>query len=601
MRNKLLPTALIILFAIVLSQTYASAVPSADQGKSWTDLFAEVMRQKSAQAIGTAQLEPETVMIPMRDGTRLAADIYRSPLTIGKNPCIVIRTPYGRDIAAMGNIVQGLAVVGGYVCLVQDSRGTGDSEGDNWAFLDDGWGLLPERPNWDGYDTVEWAASQSWCNGKVGMFGASALGIAANFAAGAHPPHLLCAAIQVAAADIYHDAVHTGGGFRKSLVEGWLDSVGAASGALQMVREHEACDALWQNASPLGRSASITIPTYHLAGWYDIFSQGSIAYFAALQNQGAGNARGNQKILIGPWTHVGQASTTQGELIYPLNSIVELEEVSRVIDWFDYWLKGKKEEILDLPPVRYYLMGDVSVPGAPGNEWRQASNWPIPATPSALFLAPGELVAKALFSGQASYVYDPANPVPTLGGNNLYLSAGPYDQRSLESRPDVLIFSSQALSEPLEITGPVSVLLSVSSSALDTDWTAKLCDVYPDGRSMMMLDGLRRARFRQGFEEAVLLEPGQPVEVEIELGSTALVFNTGHRIRLTVSSSNSPRFEPNPNTGQPWSPEVEQEIQSATNTVYFNSGSKLMLPVVSPVSHPLFRSETTSEQAIMAY
>ncbi len=265
-----------------------------------------------------------------------------------------------------------------------------------------------------------------------------------------------------------------------------------------------------------------------------------------------------------------------------------------MIEWFDYWLKGDDDDILDLSPVRYYLMGDVSASHAPGNEWRQASNWPIPATASALFLAPGELVAKAAFSGQASYVYDPANPVPTLGGNNLYLDAGPYDQRSLESRSDVLVFSSRELSEPLEITGPVTVLLSASSSALDSDWTAKLCDVYPNGRSMMMMDGLRRAKYRQGFEEAVLLEPGQPVEVEIELGSTALVFNTGHRIRLTISSSNSPRFEPNPNTGLPWS--AEQEIQSATNTVYFNSDSKLVLPVISPAFHPLFQSEGLTDR-----
>lgn len=599
MRKNLKQTALIFLLTLGLFQTTGFSVPAAKQAQSWIDLFAEAMKHKTASVIGPTQLEPETVMIPMRDGTRLAADLYRPALAAGPSPCIVIRTPYGRNIAAMADIGRGFAIVGRYVCLIQDSRGTGDSEGDNWAFLDDGWGLLPERPNWDGYDTVEWAASQAWCNGKVGMFGASALGISANFAAGAHPPHLLCAAIQVAAADMYHDAAHTGGGFRKALVEGWLEGVAANPGALQMVREHEACDSLWRNASILGRSASITVPTYHLAGWFDIFSQGSIDYFAALQNSGAGLARGNQKIIIGPWTHTGQALATQGELVYPLNSIVELEEVSRAMDWFDYWLKGDKKEILDLPPVRYYLMADALASGEPGNEWRQASNWPLPATPAPLFLAPGSLDAKSPLTGQISFLYDPANPVPTLGGNNLGLPAGPYDQRSLESRSDVLVFTSQVLSKPLEITGPVSVLLSASSSALDTDWTAKLCDVYPDGRSMMMMDGLRRAKFRQGFEEPVLLEPGQPVEIEIQLGSTALVFNTGHRIRLTVSSSNSPRFEPNPNTGMPMS--AEQEILKATNTIYFNSASRLILPVVSPAWHPLFQSETPGGQTLMAY
>jgi putative CocE/NonD family hydrolase len=318
---------------------------------------------------------------------------------------------------------------------------------------------------------------------------------------------------------------------------------------------HETYDTFWQNASVEVRHASVEIPIYHSGGWYDIFLEGTLNFFAALQAAGADPAaRGNQKVVIGPWTHSGQDSYQQGELTYPSNSVIADDETQRMLQWFDYWLKGEANGIMDLPPVRYYVMGDVDDATGPGNEWWEAAEWPVSATPSVVYLgSDGRLIATPPGVGDPpdSFVYDPDSPVPTIGGANLKIPAGPYDQRPAESRSDVLVFTSSALTEPLEIVGPVTVVLHGSSTALDTDWVVRLCDVYPDGRSMLVTDGIRRAKFRDSYQTAALLTPGEIYEFEIDLWPTAIAFNTGHRIRIDVSSSNDPRFDPNPNTGDP--------------------------------------------------
>jgi putative CocE/NonD family hydrolase len=239
-------------------------------------------------------------------------------------------------------------------------------------------------------------------------------------------------------------------------------------------------------------------------------------------------------------------------------------------------------------------MGAVEEEGAPGNRWREAETWPVPSTARSLHLGSNEDLLGSPpveTDSSTSFVYDPRNPVPTIGGANLELDAGPYDQRELESREDVLVFTTPPLTEPLEIVGRISVVLHGSSSALDTDWTAKLSDVYPDGRSMLVTDGLLRAKFRDGFETPTLMEPGTVYEFEIDLWSTAMVFNKGHQIRLALSSSNSPRFDPNPNTGDPL--RQNTAVIAATNTVFHDSEhpSRLILPVTSPADHPLFQQE----------
>lgn len=558
--------------------------------KEWSDSAARVFRRLAETREKIIPGPKDTEMAPMRDGTRLATDLFRPLLSfVGVDyPAIVIRTPYAKDdLSELGYAISAL----GYVAVIQDVRGTFDSEGEMRSFYDDGWGLDPTGTHWDGYDTVEWVADQSWCDGAVGMFGISALGISASFAAGANPPSLECEVLFVSASDLYFDAAHQGGGYRQSLVDEWLTEVGAIPEVRERIVDHEAYDSMWQESSILARHPIIDVPIYHSGGWYDIFQQGTLNHFSGLQANGAGAARGNQKLVMGPWTHTGQEELTQGELTYPSNSLILDEEFENAVDWFDYWLKDDDDSVLELPNVRYYLMGAVDEDGAPGNEWREAEGWPVPSTTRSLYLNPDRSLSGSSPSANGSstsFVYDPLNPVPTIGGANLNLDAGPYDQRQIESRNDVLVFTTPPLSEPLEIVGRLTVLLHGSSTALDTDWTAKLSDVYPDGRSMLITDGLLRAKFRDGFEAPELMAPGTVYEFEIDLWSTAIVFNTGHRIRLAVSSSNSPRFDPNPNSGEPLGQNTG--VLTATNTVYHDTqrASRLILPVTSPENHPLF-------------
>jgi hypothetical protein len=246
-----------------------------------------------------------------------------------------------------------------------------------------------------------------------------------------------------------------------------------------------------------------------------------------------------------------------------------------------HWLKEPQRDVEKLKPVHYYVMGDTDDKTAPGNFWRSADAWPPPATETRFYFhadqslekeAPGE-------DGRLTYRYDPQDPVPTLGGQNLLISKGPMDQRPIEMRPDVLLFTSEPLSEPLEVTGRITATLSISSDCPDTDFTVKLCDVYPDGRSQLVTDGIRRASLRGSFEKREPLEPGQVYQLDVDLWSTSLVFNKGHRIRIAVSSSNAPRFEPNSNTGDPHP--VSGKSRIATNTVHVSRThpSLIRLPI----------------------
>jgi uncharacterized protein len=253
------------------------------------------------------------------------------------------------------------------------------------------------------------------------------------------------------------------------------------------------------------------------------------------------------------------------------------------VAWFDYVLKGQDNTAAKEKPVHYYVMGDPTDKTAPGNEWRNADSWPPAATPTPFYFHPeGKLVAaeKPAGSGSGSYRYDPKNPVPTIGDAELGFDIGPKDQRKAEARKDVLLFTTETLKGPLEVTGRITAKLFISSDCPDTDFTVKLTDVYPDGRSMLVTDGILRARFRESFKEEKLLEPGRVYEIAVDLWSTSLVFNKGHKLRVAVSSSNAPRFDPNPNTGHPFRADAATRV--ATNTVYFSADrpSHIILPVM---------------------
>jgi putative CocE/NonD family hydrolase len=320
-------------------------------------------------------------------------------------------------------------------------------------------------------------------------------------------------------------------------------------------------------------------PCIHVAGWYDILLQGNIDAFVGMQYHGGKNALGKQKLIIGPFSH--GAIDKVGEFTFP--HATDHNPYVEWFDWYDECLKGPGPEASKLKAVTYYTMGAMGEAGAPGNEWRSSDVWPIKAQDTPYYLHRSgslNMVEPAEESSSRSYNFDPNNPVPTLGGQNLVAPAGPFDQSKIENRPDVLLFTSGALKKPLEVTGRVKVKLWASSSAPDTDFTAKLTDVYPDGRSMLICDGIIRARYRNSFEDPVLMQPGKVYKFEIDLWSTSMIFNKGHRIRLAISSSNSPRFDVNPNTGEQIFTETEKV--TAKNTIYFDAEhpSAIMFPVV---------------------
>jgi putative CocE/NonD family hydrolase len=283
---------------------------------------------------------------------------------------------------------------------------------------------------------------------------------------------------------------------------------------------------------------------------------------------------------MGPWTH-GVLRRAAGELTYPENAAAPPNRVHDLWRWFDRWLLGRDNGIDREAAVTYYVMGDITTPGAPGNTWRMSDRWPVPARTTRYYLtADRGLSPDAPHGGQPlSYRYDPKDPVPTVGGPHLTLPPGPREQRQVESRPDVLVFTSEPLREPLEVVGRVRARIWASSDAPDTDFAVKLCDVYPDGRSFNVVEGILRARFRESLSREALMKPGRVYPFDVDLWSTAIIFNTGHRLRVQVASSNAPGYDPNPNTGEPFRASTATRV--ATNTIHVDRErpSYLALPV----------------------
>ncbi len=514
-----------------------------------------------------------TYMIPMRDGTRLATDVYL-PEGEGPWPTILIRTPYGR-----GNLPE--FVSWGYAVVSQDWRGFGGSGGEKKLFEPDGWGELQ-----DGYDTVEWITEQDWSDRKVGTWGYSYPGAVENLMAGSYPPNLICQNIRNAASDLYSQGFYPGGVFEK-WNEHWHNQ--NAPEDIGRALSHPNYDSYWDLMNSETRSSGMTYPGFHIGGWYDMFSQGTINAFTERQHNGGPGSAGNQKLVMGPWTHKGCGqlggfvSTTQGELTYPANSQYT-DDLSDTKMFFDYWLKGIDNGYTEIPTVRYYVMGDVDDPDAPGNEWKSADDWPVPYTNFSLYLSQNKLVEQPRPESSCTYSYDPGNPAPTLGGRvyPAYIqTAGPRDQRSVEQREDVLAYTTDPLPVPVEVTGRIYVQLFASSSCPDTDFMAKLTDVYPDGRSMLVADAAIRARHRNSMETEEFMEPGEVYEFWIDLWSTSIVFNKGHRIRVDITSSNYPRLDPNPNTGHP-----DGETNVAENTIHTGTTypTRIILPLAGPDS-----------------
>jgi putative CocE/NonD family hydrolase len=419
-------------------------------------------------------------------------------------------------------------------------------------------------------------------------FGPSALGINQYLMAGTNPPNLGGQFIMVATPNLHKHAIFQGGQFRKALVEGWLEDQGATYVLGEIFENENYSLEFWTNVSLEDNWQDVNVPAMHLGGWYDIFLQGIIDGFLGYQNLGGPGAKGKSKLIMGPWTHDGYIEKNQGDLVYPSNSLgiwtlrmfkhLLLQYTMDKSTCFDEW-----------PTVIYYVLGDVDDKNAPGNEWRYADDWPISATDRNWYLHEDGLLSTDTPENYDSitYLYDPLNPVPTRGGQNLNIKRGPCDQQGVESRDDVLVFTSDILTEPYEATGPIKARLFVSSDCPDTDFTVKLTDVYPDGRSMLITDGIIRMRNRNGTDHWELLQPGVIYDVEVDLWSTSYIWNSGHRIRIAISSSNFPRFLSNPNTADGIYKNTTYNI--ASNTIYLDNThpSCIILPEISQSDNKL--------------
>lgn len=527
----------------------------------------------TASAGRAPSVQTQPLMLPMRDGARLATDVY---LPEGKPPfpVILIRTPY--DKRALKPIGEDGARRG-YAIVIQDTRGRNASEGANLPFEGDGW--WENRA--DGVDTVNWIAKQAWCNGKIGTWGGSALGINQLMLAGAGVEKLTCQHITVAEPNL-HQSLFPGGVFKKSLVEDWLRATRHAPDALQHWTRHPAYDEFWQTRDVNRRYRLVNTPAVHIGGYYDIFAQGTLDAFVGYQTRGGRGARGKQKLLMGPWAH-GVLQKKVGELEFP-NADQPPCTFHDPWRWFERYLRGVPNGVDNEPAVVYYVMGAVGEPNAPGNEWRTAKQWPpLPTRPTPLYLN-GDRTLQFSKPNSASaplrYTYAPQNPAPTLGGRELSIPAGPRDQRAIESRSDVLVFTSAPLEKPLEVIGRVKAVLYVASDALDTDFIVRLCDVYPDGRSYNIAEGVLRMRYRESLSREKPIQPGNVYRVEVDLWTTAMVFNKGHRLRVHVTSSSYPAYDPNPNTGEPF--RASDRKRPAQNAVYCTPeyASCVILPIV---------------------
>jgi predicted acyl esterase len=517
-----------------------------------------------------AQVAPQTTMVPMSDGVKLATDVYLPAKGKPPYPTVLVRTPYGKAVG------KGMAPNLGpqaYALVVQDMRGRFASEGKP-AIIFGNDGLGGEHQ--DGHDTIRWIAKQDWSDGKVATYGASALGIVQNMAAPGAPEALKGEVVLVAFSEYYHQGAYEGGVWRKELLEGWLKSQKLEDVNLPTFLEHSTYDDFWRKLSAEAHAGEVNAPGVYIGGWYDIFLQGTINSFVTVQKEGGPNARGKCFLVIGPSAHgpFNQKVNYPDAGQAPINVVAPMNLLA-------YWLKGEQDGVPKLKPVHYYVMGDTTDRNAPGNFWRSADAWPPPADVTPFYFHADHTLGKEKPAGddRLTYRYDPEKPVPTVGGQNLLISKGPMDQREVESRPDVLLFSTEPLPGPVEVTGRITARLHVSSDCPDTDFTVKLCDVYPDGQSMLVTDGIRRASLRTSFEKREPLEPGKAYELDVDLWSTSLVFNKGHRIRVAVSSSNSPRFEPNPNTGDPHP--LPGKTRVATNTLHLSgeAPSHILLPL----------------------
>ncbi|MBW2269099.1 MAG: CocE/NonD family hydrolase [Deltaproteobacteria bacterium] len=568
-------------------------------------------------------------MVKMRDGVALAADIYR-PADDAEHPVLVNLHPYDNDsFLVVHELLFSplIAAQRGYVVVSAEARGRAGSEGE--------WRPYGEEAG-DAYDTVEWAAAQPWSDGNVGLYGACALGLATLQGVVESPPHLKAAFAYMTATN-YHSGwtYSTGGAFELGFQMSWvwtilardtlsrLDLDPAAlteahnklaeasgdmnksasylplvdfppyqNGAAPYWREwlsHPSYDEFWERVDNVAHADRIKVPVLHMSAWYDTCLKGHMELDAALEKNGDERVRDQHRMIIGPTDHsayYNKRPSCAGERDFGPEALTGPEVVSgQVFEWFDHWLRGEEKTFMPENRVRYYQMGE--------NVWKETRSWPPAHTLQPYYLHSAGHANSRMGDGTLdteapgiepldSYVYDPMEPVPTTGGRSMIdVATGVENQAQVEEREDVLVYTTPRLADAVVLNGPVSVTLHASSDAPDTDFTAKLVDVEPDGYCANISEGIIRARYRNGREKEVFLEPGEVTEFTIDLWDIAHTFKPNHKIRLEVSSSNFPRFDRNLNSRVTPALGSAEDAKKAVQQIFHDAPhlSRLNLPV----------------------
>ena len=601
-----------------------------------TDAPAEAVEGPFPRPEGTyeVRLDP-THMVPMRDGVRLATDLYFPVGADTPLPVVQIRTPYGKLPHRREASAARYFASHGFAVAVQDMRGRYQSEGEYFVSRAD---------REDGYDMVSWLADQPWSNGRIGTYGCSYLGENQMQLAATRNPHHAAALPQAAGGSYRYFGVIFGGVTELAASLGWFRGAGSkvfyrippgtareemlqveeminpapnpgeldfqaawrtlpyidmlkASGApptdFEAFVSHEPGDPWWDRIGYVQPDDRFDVPALHVNSWYDLGVGETLKLFNLLSdNAESDRARDNQFAIISPTDHCTSEIATSRTVVGERDlGDARLDYWTIYLDWFDHWLRGDADADFDMPRLQYYLMG--------ANEWRTAGSWPVEGTEfRPMYLHSGGSANTRAGDGRLSweapaeeqpadtFTYDPDDPVPTIGGpvcctGTADAPAGGFDQSAVEDRDDVLVYTSEPLDEGIEVTGPIELVLYVSSDAPDTDFVGKLVDVHPDGRAINVQEGILRARYREGYGRKVWMEPGEVYELRIDLQATANYFGAGHRIRLEITSSSFPRWERNLNTGGRNHDETEWEL--ARNSVHHapTHASRLIVPIVT--------------------
>ena len=539
-------------------------------------LFTAICIAQPAKELDLGDVTEQHTMIPMRDGKRLSAYLY---FPAGKGPWPVIFEQRYASLRGESTRLSAAKLASeGFVVALVNFRGTHRSEGTWVGYRALQWGKLQ-----DGYDTCEWLAAQKWSTGKIGTFGSSQGGYAQNYLAVTQPPHLVCQFMTDTGLSLFQEGYRIGGTTRPERFKGMDGVCRDPQDNRRLLAEwfaHPHYDEYWQDEDCTRHFDKMNVPCFTIGSWYDFMNQGSIASFQGRQHHGGAKSRGSQQLLIGPWLHGRRNKGNKvGQLQYPENAALDVH--AQMVRWFNHHLKGEDNGADHDPIVRYYVMGAVGEENASGNLWRTAKDFPPPSQEVSMYLQAGGALSRTKPTAEkssTSYRSDPLHPMNIPGR----AFPGARDAGPFEKQPDVRTFTTAPLVEPVEWTGRVHAEIYLSSTAVDTDLIVRVSDVYPDDRSILIVDYPWRVRYREGFDHEAMMQPGKVYKVVFPVGWMSQVFNKGHRIRVTVASTGAPLYEPNPQNGKALTIEFPEDSVKATNTIHHSrvNASRIIAPVV---------------------